>query len=359
VGSLFPTLTADANRLPAQVKTQLEKKLHPTPRMKDAWIAFLLLGLAAGGCTGIQSSLEPAGRDAAWLAALWWWMAAGAALVWGAVMALGLYYGRPHEAAPNPTRDRWLIVGAGVVFPVSVLTALLVYGVSGIPRLVARAPEGSLSVDVTGELWWWRVSYTLADGERLELANEIRLPVDEPVQFRLTSDNVIHSFWIPSLGGKMDMIPGRTTHLALHPTRTGTFAGACAEYCGTAHAFMRLLVRVTSRAEFDAWLAAQAAPAAAPSTDAAGRGRQVLLGSGCGACHTVRGTAAAGVIGPDLTHVGSRLSLAAGSLPADRAAFERWIAAPERLKPGVHMPSFGMLAEGDRRDLAEYLGGLR
>jgi cytochrome c oxidase subunit 2 len=321
--------------------------------------ALLVLALLACGCSGIQSSLAPAGREAAWLAALWWWMAGGAVLIWGAVMVLGLYYGRAHDEAPSRTRDRWLIVGAGVVFPVGVLAALLVYGVSGIPPLVARAPEGSLSIDVAGELWWWRVTYTLPDGARIELANEIRLPLDEPVQFRLTSDNVIHSFWIPALGGKMDMIPGRTTYLALHPTRTGTFAGACAEYCGTAHGFMRLMVRVTTRAEFDTWLAAQAAAAAAPSTTTAARGRQVMIESGCGACHTIRGTAAAGVIAPDLTHVAGRLSLAAVTLPSDQAAFERWISAPQRLKPGVHMPAFGMLAAEDRRDLAEYLGGLR
>jgi cytochrome c oxidase subunit 2 len=248
--------------------------------MRMVRAALILLALVACGCSGIQSSLAPAGREAAWLAKLWWWMAAGAALIWAAVMVLGLYYGRAHDGAPSRIRDRWLIVGAGVAFPVTVLTALLVYGVSGIPRLVAHAPEGSLSIDVAGELWWWRVTYRLRDGTRVELANEIRLPVDEPVEFQLTSDNVIHSFWIPALGGKMDMIPGRTTHLALHPTRTGTFAGACAEYCGTSHGFMRLMVHVTSRAEFDTWLAVQGDPAAAPATSTAARGRQVMLESG-------------------------------------------------------------------------------
>jgi cytochrome c oxidase subunit 2 len=321
--------------------------------------ALLVFALLAGGCGGIQSSLAPAGREAARIAQLWWWMAIGALLVWIGVVLLGLYYGRPHDASPNRARDRWLIVGAGVAFPIAVLTVLLAYGLSMIPPLVARAPEGSLVVEVEGELWWWRVRYPQPDGSAVELANEIRLPVGEPVQFRLSSDNVIHSFWIPALGGKMDMVPGRTTFLALNPTAVGTYAGACAEYCGTAHGFMRLLVQVTERVSFDAWLASQSAPAAAPASPAAQRGRQLVLSNGCGACHTVRGTQAQGVIAPDLTHVASRMSLAAATLPADRAAFERWLAAPQRMKPGVHMPAFAMLAAEDQRAMAAYLEGLR
>jgi cytochrome c oxidase subunit II len=324
-----------------------------------ATIALLVFALLTSGCAGAQSSLAPAGREAARIAQLWWWMAVGAVVVWIAVVLLGVYYGRPHDASPNRARDRWLIVGAGVAFPIVVLTVLLAYGLSMIPPLVARAPEGSLVVDVEGELWWWRVRYPRPDGSTVELANEIRLPVGEPVQFRLSSDNVIHSFWIPALGGKMDMLPGRTTFLSLNPTEVGIFAGACAEYCGTAHGFMRLLVEVTDRASFDAWLANQTAPAAAPAAPVARRGQQLLLSNGCGACHAVRGTQAQGVIAPDLTHVASRMSLAAATLPADLAAFERWLAAPDRFKPGVHMPAFAMLAAEDRRAMAAYLESLR
>jgi cytochrome c oxidase subunit 2 len=280
-------------------------------------------------------------------------------VLWVAVVALGVYYGRPHAESPSRTRDRWLIVGAGAVFPVGVLTALLAYGLTMLPPLVARAPEGSLTVDVQGEMWWWRVRYLRDGREPIELANEIRLPVGEPVQFRLTSDNVIHSFWIPALGGKMDMIPGRTTYLALHPTRTGTFAGACAEYCGTAHGFMRFVVQVTDRPAFDAWLAHQAAAAVPPQQPLAQRGHASLRSNGCAACHTVRGTPASGVIGPDLTHVASRTALAAGTLPSGGDAFERWLAAPHRIKPAVHMPAFGMIGDADIRALAAYLRGLR
>ncbi len=317
--------------------------------------ACVLIGGAAG-CAGVQSALDPGGDEAATVARLFWTMTAGALVIWAGVVALGWYYGRPHEEAPSPRRDRWLILGSGVVFPVTVLTALLAYGLWMLPPLVSRAPEGSLTVEVVGEQWWWRVRYLDASGAPLvELANEIRLPVGEPVQFRLSSDNVIHSFWIPSLGGKMDMIPGRTTYLTLHPTRVGTFAGACAEYCGTAHGYMRFMVDVMDPAAFDGWLAGQRQVAVEPQTPETQRGRDVLRRAGCGACHTVRGTSADGLIGPDLTHVGSRMSLGAAGLPTDAATLERWVSAPERLKPGVHMPAFQMMGADDIRALAAYL----
>lgn len=320
-------------------------------------VAIAACGLA--GCSGIQSSLTPAGRQAEQIAELFWWMTAGAAIIWAGVVALALYYARPHEAAPDQRRDRLLIIGGGVVFPIVTLTLLLAYGMTLIPPLVARAPEGSLLVDVVGEQWWWRVRYERPGQEPIELANEIRIPVGEPVQFRLSSDNVIHSFWVPALGGKMDMIPGRITYLALTPTSTGVFAGACAEYCGESHAFMRFYVEVMEKEAFADWLAHQATPAAAPTTDRAARGQQVLLANGCGACHRVRGTAAGGVIGPDLTHLASRMSLAAATLPNDQPALKRWVTWAERVKPGVHMPAFGMLPDEALDALAAYLGELR
>jgi cytochrome c oxidase subunit 2 len=307
----------------------------------------------------MQSSLAPAGREAERIAALFWWMSGGLGLVWLGMIVLALRYGRPHPEAPSRTRDRWLIIGAGVIFPIIVLTGLLVYGLLMLPPLVARAPEGSLQIDVDGEEWWWRVRYFVPGHSPIVLANEVRLPVGEPVQFRLRSDNVIHSFWIPALGGKMDMIPGRVTHLALTPTATGVFSGACAEYCGLSHAFMRFSVQVMEKAAFDRWLRDQASPARTPTSDAAERGRQLLLANGCGACHTVRGTRADGEIAPDLTHVGSRISLAAATLPNDAAALRRWLAESERVKPGVHMPRFDMLPAEDLRALAVYLEGLK
>jgi cytochrome c oxidase subunit 2 len=207
-------------------------------------------------------------------------------------------------------------------------------------------------------MWWWRVRYQSASGPSVELANEIHLPVGEPVEFQLESDNVIHSFWIPSLGGKMDMIPGRVTRLVLTPTRTGLFRGACAEYCGTSHALMTFDVIVEEKPEFDRWLAHQA-QLAKPSTEpVAKQGQDLFLATGCHACHTVRGTPASGIIGPDLTHVGSRLSLAAGTLPAEHDEFRRWIALTEDVKPGAYMPKFDMLPAEQLHALAVYLKGL-
>jgi cytochrome c oxidase subunit II len=315
--------------------------------------------LLLAGCGGAQSALAPAGREAARIAELWWWMAAGAAIVWVWVLALTLYCVRADPARRSPRRDRLLIVGAGVVVPVIVLTVLLVYGLAMLPPMIARAPDGALRVEVVGEQWWWRVRYLREGNPPIELANEIRLPVGEPVQFTLSSDNVIHSFWVPPLGGKMDMIPGRVTQLALRPTTVGSFRGACAEYCGASHALMAFAVEVMARDAFDRWLRGQTAPAALPSSPRAVEGEALFFRNGCSACHTIAGTPANATIGPDLTHVGSRSTLAAGILPNDEAAFARWLAETERIKPGVHMPAFGMLPADDVQALAAYLEGLQ
>jgi cytochrome c oxidase subunit 2 len=314
---------------------------------------------AAFGCAGAQSSLAPAGREAEQIAALFWWMAGGTLIVWLGVLALTVYCMRSRSDTWTRRASGRLIVWGGVVFPTAVLTVLLIFGLTMLPPLVARAPEGSLRVDVVGELWWWRVRYHRSSGPPVDLANEIRLPVGEPVQLRLESDNVIHSFWIPSLGGKMDMIPGRITWLALRPTTTGVMRGACAEYCGTSHALMGFHVEVMERAAFDRWLDGQAAPARPPAGPIASRGRDVFFASGCSACHAISGTPAAGTVGPDLTHVGSRATLAAGVLRNDAAALERWIARTADVKPGVHMPRFGMLPRDDLAAVAAYLWGLQ
>lgn len=202
------------------------------------------------------------------------------------------------------------------------------------------------------------MQYETAEGTTVDLANEIRLPVGKSALFSLTSSNVIHSFWIPALGGKVDMIPGRTNQLLLQPTRIGSFQGACAEYCGTSHSFMCFRVRVMQQQAFDTWLAGQAQPAAKPASAAAGEGRQVFLANGCATCHTIRGTSASGTFGPDLTHVGSRLSLAGGVLPTEPESFSRWIGHTRDIKPGAKMPPFAILGQEKLDALAAYLGGL-
>jgi cytochrome c oxidase subunit II len=311
--------------------------------------------LVLAGCSGIQSALDPAGREAGRIAAIFWWMTAGAIIVWLAMIGLALYSVRARPEPLSPRRARLFIVWGGAVVPTIVLTTLLIYGLAPIPTLLAPAPAGSLRIAVSGEQWWWRVRYEPVGGEPVMLANEIRLPVGEPVQFRLESPDVIHSFWIPSLAGKVDMIPGRVTHLALTPTRTGVFRGACAEYCGASHALMGFHVEVMGKEEFKSWLAHQAEPA----RPVAIRGQQLFLSNGCSACHTIRGTQAGGVIGPDLTHVGSRRSLAAATLPNEPDAFHRWLTLTQDVKPGALMPKFGMLPPEELRALAEYLEGLK
>jgi len=313
--------------------------------------------LMLGGCAGEQSALDPAGRGAEQIAALFWWMLGGAVVIWCIVVGLAIYAIR---IAPGPHDDRQMrlwVIGGGAVIPTLVLTVLLIYGLSMLPGLVRAAPEGSLQVDVVGLQWWWQVRYPAS--ESVKLANEIRIPVGEPVQFNLTSADVIHSFWIPALGGKVDMVPGRETRLTLEPTRTGRFRGVCAEYCGASHALMAFDVVVMERAAFDEWLAAQQEPAKEPQGPLEVRGREVFLRRGCGACHAVRGTRADGVIGPDLTHVGGRASLGAGTLENSPDAFRKWIAHTSRTKPAVRMPDFDMIPEADMRALAAYLESLQ
>jgi cytochrome c oxidase subunit 2 len=271
---------------------------------------------------------------------------------------LALYAIRLSPELHTQRRANLLIVG-GAVLPTIVIAVLVIYGLEPLPALLAPAPDGSLKIVVAGEQWWWRVQYHAAGGDVVVLANEIRLPVGEPVEFRLESPDVVHSFWIPSLGGKIDMIPGRVTRLSLMPTKTGVFRGACAEYCGTSHALMNFYVVVEEKAAFDRWLTNQRAPALPPGEPAAARGQELFLANGCGACHMIRGTPAKGVLGPDLTHVGSRLSIGAGMLPTNSETLLRWIARTEQIKPGVLMPSFGMLPDEDLKALAAYMEALK
>jgi cytochrome c oxidase subunit II len=306
----------------------------------------------------MQSALATAGRDAEQIAQLFTVMMVGAIVVWIGVVAAAIYAIRVNRGAHTQRDANLFIIGGGVALPTVVLAALLWYGLPMLPRVMALAPPDALRIHVTGKQWWWRVQYATPDGF-VETANELRLPVGQRLELQLSSPDVIHSFWVPSIAGKMDMIPGRITRLALEPTRTGTFRGACAEYCGASHALMAFDVVVTSGDEFRRWLDAQAAPAATPADAVARRGHDAFLAHGCSACHAIRGTAAAARIGPDLTHVASRISIGAASLPNDAEALVRWIRETDRVKPGVHMPAFRALTTDELTALAAYLGSLR
>ena len=306
---------------------------------------------------GIQSALDPAGAEASVIAEIGWVLIVGAGIIFAGVMALALYavFGRRERTARLPGRA--LVVGGGIVFPVVVLGALLLYSLVRAAGLGAGEPE--LRIHVVGEQWWWRVHYLRDDGRvDFATANEIRVPAGATVELALDAGDVIHSFWVPTLHGKMDMIPGRTNRLRIRAERPGEYRGQCAEYCGGPHAFMAFFVVALAPEAYRDWAERQRRPAAHLEEPSSLKGRKVFERL-CAGCHTIRGTAAAGVRGPDLTHVGSRLSIGAGRLPMNRGALAGWIAASQHHKPGNLMPSFDSLPGEDLRALAAYLEALK
>jgi cytochrome c oxidase subunit 2 len=322
------------------------------PSTADAAVNELDLGSA--------SALDPAGLEAARVAGLFWLMLAGGLLVWLLTLALTLYaaYGRRPARARRRRAIEVVILGGGLVLPALLLAVLLVQGLRTLAQLQDR-PE-HLQIAVTAERYWWRVEYRPGDGGgAVVLANEIRLPVGRHARLHLSSREVIHSLWIPALAGKLDMLPGRDTRLLLSPTRSGRYRGLCAEYCGIGHAKMSFTVEVMPPEAFDQWLQAQRLPAAAPATPTAGEGARLFAAYGCPACHTVRGTGANGRIGPNLTHLGARPTLAAMDLPMNAASLQRWVRNPAQLKPGALMPAFELIPEHELSAIAHYLEGLR
>jgi cytochrome c oxidase subunit 2 len=298
--------------------------------------------------------LAPRGPNAAEIAGAWWVMFWGAVLVLAVVMTLVLLAVRPRRSARAPSANV-LIAGGGLAFPIVALTALLLYGFN-----MDTAPQGneqSLIIEVTGHRWWWEVRYPGA--APVVTANEIHLPVGRPVELRLRSADVIHSFWVPQLGGKQDMIPGHLKTLRLQADAPGAYRGQCAEFCGRQHAHMALWVYALPVDEFEAWRTARATPSVTRLDSAAQRGRDRFLAERCVECHSVRGTTARGEVGPDLTHVGSRRFLGAGTLRNDPGAIAQWIAGHQRLKPGNRMERFDHLAPADIQDIAGWLEQLR
>lgn len=306
----------------------------------------------------IQSTLVTAGSNAASIATLSWVMFIGAAAIFLLVIAFAALalLGAP---ARGFMANRAFVIGFGIIFPVAILTVLLIYGFAVARQTSAREPP-SLRIEVVGERWWWRVNYLDAQGgKEIVTANEIRIPVREPVEFVLKTNDVIHSFWVPSLAGKLDMIPGRSKRYQFSAERAGVYRGQCAEYCGAQHALMAFYVVAMDADAFARWRNDQIRNAPEPVTSLARKGRELFLANGCGACHFVRGTAANGEIGPDLTHFGSRLSLAAGSFPNNAGTVAGWISSAQHLKPDNLMPSFANLKGEDLRAIAAYLESLK
>lgn len=269
--------------------------------------------------------------------------------------------GREGEGRPESERagTRWMLIG-GVAFPAIVLTVLLVFTLRTLGAISPTSgDDNALTVEVTGKQWWWHVRYMDRDPALVvESANEIRIPVGRRVRVTLESSDVIHSFWVPGLQGKTDMIPARTNVTWLQADKPGRWRGQCAEFCGVQHAKMGLVVVAEPRERFEQWLAAQRRPAAEPRDSLTASGRSAFVSRGCVLCHTVRGTPAGGRTGPDLTHVASRLTLGAGEFPNTRGHLQGWIANPQALKPGSKMPAVDLSA-GDLQSITHYLTTLR
>jgi cytochrome c oxidase subunit II len=329
--------------------------LHP--------LLFLLPAASVlAGCEGAQSIMAPGGADARVIAKLSWIVFIGGALIFALVMALTAYAMLGREASRRWVASHGFIIGGGIVFPVVTLTALLIYGMMLTGSVGRSAMEPALSIDVTGEQFWWRVRYNAGSGGEaaFDSANELHVPTGQPVELKLRTSDVIHSFWVPSLGGKLDMIPGQENRLTVTAETPGVYRGQCAEYCGLQHTQMAFHVVAHAPEDFQTWLTGHNRPAAEPATDAARQGRTLFLQAGCGACHAVRGTEARGVVGPDLTHVGARRWIGAGMIEnTGAAALAGWIAGAQHIKPGSRMPSFDALEGEQLAAIAAYLESLK
>ncbi|MXO84437.1 c-type cytochrome [Altererythrobacter aurantiacus] len=318
--------------------------------------------------------LDPAGPYADSVVILAW------VLIGMSVVVTGIVVAALYVAIKGPERWRARLGGekavwiGGIAFPGVVLTGLLVWGLTLTASLTEPVPEDAMRVRVTGYMWWFGVEYLDENGDVvMRDANELHLPVGRPVVIELASADVIHSFWVPNLSGKEDMIPGRLNELVIQADRPGRFGGVCAEYCGGPHALMGFVAVAHEPADWRAWLAGRRAarpeladqevpgtvpqvrPAVAQERGASLAGRQLFMDSGCAACHRVAGTQANGLVGPDLSHVGSRLTLGAGILPNNRGTMIGWIGDSQSIKPGNRMPSYDMLSAEELEAIAIWL----
>jgi cytochrome c oxidase subunit 2 len=334
------------------------------------FISRAIPGAAAAlvaSCTGAQNTMAPAGPAAGQLAGLGWFVLGVFAVVslvmwvlifWLAARRRGTL--ATHLAWDAPEDRRWIFAG-GLAIPAVVFATTFVLMLKTMSAFPMGDHEGMASdVRVVGYQWWWRIEYLDARADRqFVTANELHVPVGQPVDIELQSHDVIHSFWVPRLHGKVDLLPGHPTHIRIQADVPGLYTGQCAEYCGPQHAHMGLVVVAEPAADFAAWRDRQRAPAPAPATDQAADGRQVFMTHQCVMCHTIRGTPAQGLVGPDLTHIGSRAGLAANTLPNTTAALSAWVTHAQSLKPYAGMPSITAFTGDELQALVAYLQSLK
>jgi len=331
-------------------------------RWRRALPAAVACGLLLSGC-GKQSIVAPRSPETHQISVLWWWMLGIATVVFlGAVaMLIMAWFRREVPGLPilgereDVAEGMVLLFGIGI--PITVLVAL--FAVANVWLIGKTSPPAqastAMTIDVIGHQWWWEVHYP---GTSAVTANEIHVPVNTRVNVVATTADVIHSFWVPQLARKIDMIPGRENRVLLYASRPGTYRGQCAEFCGFQHANMALYVVAQPQDAFRAWLASASAPARAPASPQAQAGERQFMSDQCSSCHTIAGTSAQATVGPDLTHLASRSTLAAGTIPNTPAELAAWIANPQAIKPGDRMPDLG-LTRGQIDQLVAYLETLR
>lgn len=308
-----------------------------------------------------QTTLDPVSPQGDELAHLWWFMLIAASAVVAVVVALALLAvlrrrGRAGDRLAGRLSGMWFVGIGGIAVPLVILAVLFALTLE---TLVETAPgsndDADLEIEVVGKQWFWVVRYP--DTAGAVTANELHVPVGVPVRVTVTTDDVLHSFWVPRLNRKIDLVPGQENAVTFTATAPGVYRGQCAEFCGVQHGHMGLLVIAQEHTAFDAWLARQARSAVEPVEPSRIRGERVFMDSGCAACHTIRGTEARGDIGPDLTHLAGRRTLAAATIPNTRGDLGRWILGPQGIKPGNRMPAIDLTGP-ELRDVLDYLGGL-
>ncbi|MGY3035398.1 cytochrome c oxidase subunit 2 [Bradyrhizobium sp. USDA 4354] len=324
-----------------------------------------MLAAPLAGCAGNwQSALDVYGTSAISLKHLIILIVAVCSVVWMLVMVAliaALWRSRDaRPAAPEPGRERRMTIAVTG----AVVATVLIIGTFTIMSFVATraltvAGQDDLTIRVRGLQWWWGLEYVGPDpASRFETANEIHIPVGRKVRLKLEGLDVIHSFWVPSLAGKQDLVPGRPNELTIRAEHAGIYRGQCAEFCGMQHAHMALLVIAEPQDAFDKWATAQRQAAAQPADEETATGLQTFLAKPCAACHTIRGTAAVGTTGPELTHVGSRRTIAAGVFETTRGSLAAWIADPQTIKPGNNMPMVPLTPD-ELRAVSAYLASLK